>query len=755
MKFALCLLIVLGFMNEKVYSQSLDLDSLRVERIAKTCQLWGHIKYFHPYLSDDSINWESSFTNHIGDVYQAESSKEYADAIQNMLDNLNDPATRVISNNNTPGSLDTLRHPVIEFKQDSILFVSVNDYADLEDYNYTRDQFLSLPSKMQLSKGVVFDLRSPDNIGAMKGYLSWYFSTIEGSFSNEKIHLPGFVSRFHDGFAPETGMSSGGYASGVYTKGEKTIVPDIDSETKPMVFVVNENSEIPAIVLGLQLAGKAKVLSHHPLTDASLVETVNLEMDDSISVSIRQNVLPPYASLKTDFLIPANFDETQLVELATKLLKGQKIDNIAKPVVVKESHKESIRKQENKNVSSYPDKNHRLLAAAKIWTVIHYFFAYKDLMTDDWDETLTNSIPQFVKASDSLEYHLAVAEMYKKIQDGHGYIRSKTLSKFFGTIHPPIKIRFIEDQATIVGLLPDSIADLKSLEVGDVLLEIDGEKVTDKFNKYAKYLSASNPSWLKHTVARRLLTGKDSTNIELKVKKRNNKIENVSLLRSASFNRHIRQMGNERNSQAMTRLINENIGYADLDRLTSDKVEQMFIDFKDTKAIIFDMRGYPNGTAWSISPYLTDKRNVLAANFRRYSPMGIDMGAMNHMTFIYQNIPIPRQPTYTGKTVMLIDERTMSQAEHTGLFFEAANETKFIGSQTAGANGDVTDFQIPGNMILNFSGHDVRHSDGSQLQKIGLIPSLEVKPTIEGIRTAADEVLEKAIEFVKQSIAEE
>ena len=27
----------------------------------------------------------------------------------------------------------------------------------------------------------------------------------------------------------------------------------------------------------------------------------------------------------------------------------------------------------------------------------------------------------------------------------------------------------------------------------------------------------------------------------------------------------------------------------------------------------------------------------------------------------------------------------MSQAEHTGLFFEAANGTKFIGSQTAGA----------------------------------------------------------------------
>ena len=52
---------------------------------------------------------------------------------------------------------------------------------------------------------------------------------------------------------------------------------------------------------------------------------------------------------------------------------------------------------------------------------------------------------------------------------------------------------------------------------------------------------------------------------------------------------------------------------------------------------------------------------------------------------------------------MLIDERTQSQAEHTGLFFEAANQTKFIGSQTAGANGDVTRFKIPGNVTLSFS----------------------------------------------------
>ena len=98
---------------------------------------------------------------------------------------------------------------------------------------------------------------------------------------------------------------------------------------------------------------------------------------------------------------------------------------------------------------------------------------------------------------------------------------------------------------------------------------------------------------------------------------------------------------------------------------------------------------------------------------------------------------------------MLIDERTQSQAEHTGLFFEAANNTKFVGSHTAGANGDVTNFCLPGGINIWFSGQSVRHADGRQLQRIGLIPDIEVKPTIKGIRDGKDEVLERAIIFLQ------
>ncbi|MFL5615017.1 MAG: S41 family peptidase [Gemmatimonadaceae bacterium] len=110
--------------------------------------------------------------------------------------------------------------------------------------------------------------------------------------------------------------------------------------------------------------------------------------------------------------------------------------------------------------------------------------------------------------------------------------------------------------------------------------------------------------------------------------------------------------------------------------------------------------------------------------------------------------PAQNVPKYGGHTVMLIDERTISQAEHTGLFFEAANGTTFIGSPTNGANGDLTTLALPGSITMSFSGLDVRHADGRRLQRVGLQPQVAVTPTIAGIRAARDEVLETASRYV-------
>jgi C-terminal processing protease CtpA/Prc len=117
----------------------------------------------------------------------------------------------------------------------------------------------------------------------------------------------------------------------------------------------------------------------------------------------------------------------------------------------------------------------------------------------------------------------------------------------------------------------------------------------------------------------------------------------------------------------------------------------------------------------------------------------------------FELLPRSDKSRYHGRTVMLIDERAVSQAEEVGLFFEMANGTKFIGSATAGANGDVTTLSVPGGIYVRFTGQAVLHADGRQLQRVGLQPDVEVHPTLAGIRAGTDEVLEKAIDYLEHS----
>lgn len=191
-------------------------------------------------------------------------------------------------------------------------------------------------------------------------------------------------------------------------------------------------------------------------------------------------------------------------------------------------------------------------------------------------------------------------------------------------------------------------------------------------------------------------------------------------------------------------LLDDATGYADLNRLEVPEVDAMFKAFEHTRAIVFDMRGYPHATAWAIGPRLNTRGADHFATF-----YGALVGLEPRRYSFEQPIAPANGPLYRGQTVMLIDEHTMSQAEHTGLFFEAANGTKFIGSQTAGSNGDVTNLMLPGGYSVSFSGHDVRHADGRQLQRVGLVPDIEVRPTIEGVRAGRDEVLDRALAFLR------
>jgi C-terminal processing protease CtpA/Prc len=105
----------------------------------------------------------------------------------------------------------------------------------------------------------------------------------------------------------------------------------------------------------------------------------------------------------------------------------------------------------------------------------------------------------------------------------------------------------------------------------------------------------------------------------------------------------------------------------------------------------------------------------------------------------------PLAPRYTGRVVILVDETSISQPEFTAMALRAAPGAMVVGSTTAGADGNVSVVPLPGGLTTNITGIGVFYPDRSPTQRIGILPDLEVRPTIAGIRDGRDEVLEAAV----------
>ena len=396
-------------------------------------------------------------------------------------------------------------------------------------------------------------------------------------------------------------------------------------------------------------------------------------------------------------------------------------------------------------LADYPDAGHRLLGAMRIWSTTRLFNPYTPLIGEDWDEHLHVALAAVENARDAVEYARAIARFTARIHDTHVTLRGSAIPLVVPNVPVGAQARLIENQLVITRVA-DADAERAGLRVGDVVDSIDGESVGARIARLTPFISASTPQSLRFRLQSSLMSGADTTPGRLVVRGATGGSRTLSLRRSTTF---YQQGLTKYRTGSLIRILPGNIGYIDLERLPIAMVDSAFRVLSGTKAIILDDRGYPLGTAWAIAPRLNVHGDgAIAAKFRRLIALSPDTARKAQYQF---DQPIPSVgpiPIYTGRTVLLIDERTISQAEHTGLFFEAANGTTFIGSPTTGANGDVTNFAIPGGITISFTGQEVRHADGRQLQRVGLQPDLVALPTIAGVRAGRDEVLEEAHRFL-------
>jgi C-terminal processing protease CtpA/Prc len=181
----------------------------------------------------------------------------------------------------------------------------------------------------------------------------------------------------------------------------------------------------------------------------------------------------------------------------------------------------------------------------------------------------------------------------------------------------------------------------------------------------------------------------------------------------------------------------------DLERLEEDELRRALPQLASARGVVFDMRGYPRGRgSWQVLNHLSPD-TLSSAQWLIPVATRPDRAGREYERSSWPVHPVP--PHLSGRLVFLIDGRAISAAETFMGIVEHYRLGTIVGSTTAGTNGNVNPFSIPGGYRIWWTGMKVLKHDGSRHHGVGIRPDIEVLRTIAGVRAGRDEVLERGV----------
>lgn len=386
-----------------------------------------------------------------------------------------------------------------------------------------------------------------------------------------------------------------------------------------------------------------------------------------------------------------------------------------------------------------PDAGFQILALFRLWNAVEYWFPYRDVVGEDWNNVLLRFLPRIALAKSNDSYQLELMAFIAAIHDTHAMLwTSAEVRPPLGNCRVPVHIRFIENVAVVAGLFDAVTGPVTGLQAGDVITALDDIPVTTLIERWRPYYAGSNEP-IRLSYMGRVLTRGPCGDLKLQIV-RNDQVFTLHTQRLSRPNSTVDPRLTHDISGDTFRLLSDKVAYLKLSSVKRTEVARYIEAAVGTEGLIIDIRNYPSEfVVFALGSLLVES----VTPFARFTK-----GDLNNPGAFYWQPPqilTPGKPHYPGKVMILVDEKSISQSEYTSMAFRASPKALVIGSTTAGADGDVSELAIPGGLWTSLSGIGVFYPDKRSTQRIGIVPDVQVRPTIAGLRAGRDEVLEEAL----------
>src|SRR5258707_5076411 len=124
------------------------------------------------------------------------------------------------------------------------------------------------------------------------------------------------------------------------------------------------------------------------------------------------------------------------------------------------------------------DAGYHILGAYRFWNIIEYWFPYRDVLGEKWDEVLKQSIQKIALVKTPEAYQREMIALIARAHDTHANLWNGLASRPpVGACQLPVNVRFIENRAVVTSYAAKDVGSASGLKPGDAITEMDGAPV--------------------------------------------------------------------------------------------------------------------------------------------------------------------------------------------------------------------------------------------------------------------------------------
>jgi hypothetical protein len=373
----------------------------------------------------------------------------------------------------------------------------------------------------------------------------------------------------------------------------------------------------------------------------------------------------------------------------------------------------------------------RAAAVIVAWNVLRHFYPYHDVIDQDWDAVLDETIDDVLDDDGPEQLGLTLRRLVHKLVDGHGAVSGPGMDA--GGL--PLRMARVDEKVVVLAAPKQS-----GLARGDELVAIDGVAIASLVEALTP-LTSGAPQWIEHKLLAwgRVTEGPLGSKARVEARRDGEPV-------TVELERGKQQAPPEFDRPYIDKLADGTF-YIDLDRAPSAEIVAKIDAIAKAPGVVFDLRGYPKDD-YAYLRHLLKKRDdakwmhvphVIYPDFD-------DVPAWTDYGWNLQ----PAEPHIEGKVAFITGPGAISYAESVMGIVEGYELGAIVGAPTAGANGNVNPFAIPGSYTITFTGMKVTRLDGRRHHVLGVQPTHPHGRTLAGIRAGKDELLDAALALVRE-----